>query len=331
MKKGLIITLVALMVLAMGCVATPQEEKADAPLKVALCVSGPVNDGGFCAGAYEGLLLAEKDLGVKVSYTENVETTDIEAVFTDYASQGYDLIIGHGFQFGDPALAVGAKFPNVKFVCTNASAQSDNVASYELGGKDGSYVMGALAASMSKTNKIGMIAGMEGPSQIKIIEGYKQGAISVNPKILVFYTFTGSFTDVAKGKQAAQAMIDNGADVISHCANQAGNGAIKAAEEAGIFATGNTDDQWELAPNTILCSDIWSTPKLIKAAVQDVVDGKFKGGLYELGMSAGMIDIAPFHEFAEKIPKDVQDNIAKLVTSIKDGTLEVASVSQLTD
>lgn len=332
MKKLLIMVLVCMMALSVvACAAAPAGKKNDEPLKVALCVSGPVNDGGFCAGAYEGLLLAEKDLGVEVSYTENVDITDIEAVFTDYASQGYDLIIGHGFQFGDPALAVGKKYPDTKFVCTNAGVQSENVASYELGGKDGSYVMGALAAYMTKTNKIGMIAGMEGPSQIKIIEGYKMGAKSVNPDIEVFYTFTGSFTDVAKGKDAAAAMIDNGADVIAHCANQAGMGGIKAAQEAGILATGNCDDQYEAAPDTIMCSDIWSTPKLIKAAVQDVQEGKFEGGFHELGMSAGMIDIAPYHNFEDKIPQDVKDKIAELTQSIKDGKFEVPSVSELTD
>ncbi|MEA5059469.1 MAG: BMP family protein [Candidatus Pelethousia sp.] len=333
MKKLLVLLTVCLLalVVAVGCSATPAVNEEDAQLKVALCVSGPVNDGGFCAGAYEGLLLAEKDLGVAVSYTENVDITDIEAVFTDYASQGYDLIIGHGFQFGDPALKVGEKYPDTKFVCTNANVESENVASYELGGKDGSYVMGALAAYMTKTNKIGMIAGMEGPSQIKIIEGYKLGAKSVNPDIQIFYTFTGSFTDVAKGNDAAVAMIDNGADVIAHCANQAGMGGIKAAQEAGILATGNCDDQYEAAPDTIMCSDVWSTPGLIKAAVQDVLDGKFEGGFHELGMAAGMVDIAPYHNFEDKIPQEVKDSIAKLVESIKTGELEVPSISELTD
>ena len=331
MKKLLVLMTVCLMILgAIGCSKAPVGGD-DAKLKVALCVSGPVNDGGFCAGAYEGLLLAEKDLNVQVSYTENVEITDIEAVFTDYASQGYDLIIGHGFQFGDPALKVGEKYPDTKFVCTNASAKSENVASYELGGKDGSYVMGALAAYMTTSNKIGMIAGMEGPSQIKIIEGYKMGAKSVNPDIEVLYTFTGSFTDVAKGKDAAVAMIDSGAEVIAHCANQAGMGGIKAAQEAGILATGNCDDQYEAAPDTIMCSDVWSTPGLIKAAIQDVLEGKFVGDFHELGMAAGMVDIAPYHDFEDKIPQDVKDNIAKLVQSIKDGKLEVPSVSELTD
>ena len=234
MKKLFALVMVCVMVLGgVACANTP-EESSEGKMKVALVVSGPVNDGGFCAGAYEGLLLAEKDLDVQTAYTENVEITEIEAVFTDYASEGYDLIIGHGFQFGDPALKVGAKYPDTKFICTNANAKSENVASYELGGKDGSYVLGALAAYMSTSNKIGMVAGIEGPSQIKIVEGYKMGAKSVNPDIEVFYTFTGSFTDVAKGKDAATAMIDSGADVISHCANQAGTGAIKAADRKSV-------------------------------------------------------------------------------------------------
>lgn len=318
-------------VLVLGVVGCTSDEGSADEMKVALVVSGPVNDGGFCAGAYEGLLLAEEELCVKTAYTENVEVTEIEAVFTDYASEGYDLIIGHGFQFGDPALKVGEKYPETKFVCTNANVESENVASYELGGKDGSYVLGALAAYMTESNTIGMVAGIEGPSQIKIVEGYKQGAKSVNPDIKILYAFTGSFTDVAKGKDAATAMIDSGADVISHCANQAGTGAIKAAEEAGILATGNSMDQHELAPDTVMCSDVWSTPSLVKTAVQDVQEGKFVGGKHELGMAAGMIDIGSYNDFVNVIPQDIQDSISNLVQSIKDGKLEVASVPQLTD
>jgi basic membrane protein A len=80
---------------AMG--STGRSEGA-VPLKVALCVTGSVNDGGWSQSAYEGLRMAEKELGVKVAYTENVQVPDMEATFVDYASQGYDLIIGHGFQ-----------------------------------------------------------------------------------------------------------------------------------------------------------------------------------------------------------------------------------------
>ena len=306
-------------------------ESAGEPLKVALCVSGPVNDGGFCAAAYAGLVQAEEEYGIESSYSENVAITDIEAIFTDYASQGYDLIIGHGFQFGDPALAVGELFPETKFVCINATVSAENVASYAMGMQDGTYLMGVLAASMTESGKIGMVAGLEGPSQIKLVEGYKAGARSVNPDIEIFQAYTGSFTDIAKAKEAAEAMVSNGADILSHCANQAGMGAIKAAEEAGILATGDSVDQNSVSPDTVMCSTIYNIPKLVFTAIGDVQNGTFKGELYELGMADGIVSIAPYHGFEDKIPQEVKDKIAELEKEITSGAFKVPKVETITD
>ena len=85
-------------------------------LKIALCLTGPANDGGWCQLAYDGLTAAGEQYGVDFSYTENLQTTDMEAALTDYAAQGYDLIFGLGFQFGDPALSVAEKYPDAKFI-----------------------------------------------------------------------------------------------------------------------------------------------------------------------------------------------------------------------
>ena len=90
-------------------------------LKVALCVTGAVNDMGFCQSAYEGLQLLEEKYGAEIAYTENLQAADMAAAFTDYAANGYDIVIGHGFQFGDPALEVGAQYPDTTFICTEAT------------------------------------------------------------------------------------------------------------------------------------------------------------------------------------------------------------------
>ncbi len=329
MVNKLLVIFLVVAFLFTAC-AKKKAPAGDNVFKVAMLTSGPVNDGGWNAAAYQGLLDIGEKLGFETSYTENVAVADIEAGYIDYASQGYDLIIGHGFEFGDPAVRVGERYPDTKFVAIESNAHSDNVASYRMACKEAGYLMGVLAAEMSTTGKLGIIGGVEQPSIVQVLEAYKLGAKSVNPDIIVYDVYIGTFTDVAKGKEATMAMIDKGADVLSHCANQAGTGAIKAAEEKGLFATGDSYDQNFLAPNTILSSTIYNVPALVLAAATHVKNGTFKGEIIELGTSDGCIDIAPYHELDTKIPEEVKTKIENLKKQIIDGSLVVPSVKTRT-
>jgi len=322
------------MILAFGSVifASGQEEKTtdDGKMKVALLLSGPANDQGWNAVALQGLTEAEAEFGIETAYSEHVGIADSEAAFTDYASQGYDLVIGHGFQYGDPAVKVGERFKKTKFMAIEGASSSENVASYVMACEEAGYLMGVLAASMSKTGKIGMVGGFEQPSIIKVVEAYKLGAKSVNPDITVFAVYIGSFTDVSLGKEAALAMADQGADVLSHIANQAGTGVIKAAEERGLMATGDSWDQSVIAPETVMCSTIYSVPVLVKTAVEKVKNGTYEGGIFNLGMDVGVVDIAPYNNFSDKIPKDVQKKISDLKAKIISGEFHVPLIEKST-
>ena len=292
-------------------------------LKVALCVTGAVNDMGWCQSAYDGLKLLEEKYGAEIAYTENIQAADMVAAFTDYAANGYDIVIGHGFQFGDPALEVGAQYPDTKFICVEADVSADNVASYVMKCEEGGYIEGILAAHMTKSNKIGFIGPIEGASLIKIMNGFEDGAKSVNPDIEVQTAWTGSFTDTALAKEAAQAMIDGGVDFIAHDANECGNGAIAAAQEAGIYATGDSYDQHELAPETVLTSSMYNVPVLIEAAYNDIANGEFKGEVKYLGMAEGVVEMAPYYDMESVIPEDVRKEIAELIEQIKSGEFVV--------
>ncbi len=113
MKK--LLSLVLVLMVALSLAGAGVAETA-APLKVALCMSGAVNDQGWNQTAYEGALKACEKYGFDLSYTENLETADIAAAFADYAAAGYDVVIGHGYEFGDPALEVAENYPNVTFM-----------------------------------------------------------------------------------------------------------------------------------------------------------------------------------------------------------------------
>ena len=324
MKRTL---LVACLVLVLGSVALmaagQAEDSSDGKMKVALLLSGPANDQGWNAVAFAGLKEAEQKYNLETAYSENVGISDGEASFRDYAAQGYDLVIGHGFQFGEPAVRISSQFPDTKFMAIESNTSSDNVASYVMACEQAGYLMGMLSASMSETGTIGIVGGFEQPSIVKVLEAYKLGAKAVNPSIRVLDAYVSSFTDVALGKEAALSMADQGADVLSHCANQAGTGVIKAAEERGLLATGDSYDQSSIAPSTVMASTLYSVPALVLTAVEKVQSGTYEGGVFNLGMSDGVVDISGYNDFEDTIPSEVKTLIADTRTKILDGSFTV--------
>jgi basic membrane protein A len=326
MKRLVLVAVIA----ALAWAPAARAAEAGKKLKVALILSGPANDQGWNSVALQGLKDSEAKFGIESTYAENVAVAESEAAFMDYAAQGYDLVIGHGFQYGDPAARVSKKFPKVRFLVTEAGSQTENMASYVIACEQAGYLMGYLAASMSKSGKIGMVGGVEQPSIIKVVEAYKLGAKAANPKVEVLTAYIGSFTDVGLGKEAALAMADRGADVLSHIANQAGTGVLKAAEERKLLSTGDSWDQSSIAPKAIVSSTIYSVPVLVTSAVEKVKNGTFKGGVFNMGMKEGVVDIAPYHDFDAAVPAKVKQKLAELKKEINAGSFKVPIITKAT-
>ena len=321
MKKLVVMGLAMAMTAAMvnGVCTQPVQAADGEGLKVALLLSGAANDQGWNQTAYEGTQKACEKYGYELAYTENLEVADISAAFADYASAGYDVVIGHGYEFGDPALEVAETYPDTKFICTEADASADNVASYVMACEQTAYVEGIIAASTSESGKLGAIGPIPGDSLVKIINGYEAGAKSVNPDIEVQTAWTNSFVDTQLAQEAAKAMIDNGVDVIKHCANACGNGAMTAAVEAGIWCQGDSYDQSSLAPDNILDSAIYNLDVVIDTALGSVADGSFEGDVYNLGMADGAVEVLLSDNLSDDVKATAQDAIDKIVS----GELEV--------
>lgn len=321
MKKLVVMGLAMAMTAAMvnGVCTQPVQAADGEGLKVALLLSGAANDQGWNQTAYEGTQKACEKYGYELAYTENLEVADISAAFADYASAGYDVVIGHGYEFGDPALEVAETYPDTKFICTEADASADNVASYVMACEQTAYVEGIIAASTSESGKLGAIGPIPGDSLVKIINGYEDGAKSVNPDIEVQTAWTNSFVDTQLAQEAAKAMIDNGVDVIKHCANACGNGAMTAAVETGIWCQGDSYDQSSLAPDNILDSAIYNLDVVIDTALGSVADGSFEGDVYNLGMADGAVEVLLSDNLSDDVKATAQDAIDKIVS----GELEV--------
>ncbi len=332
MKKYVVIFLALILSVSSVFASGSSETVADdGSLKVALLLSGPANDQGWNAIAVAGLNDAKEKFGIETSIMENLGITDTEAAFRDYAAQGYDLIIGHGFQFGAPAAKVSNDFPNQYFMATESASQTENMASYVTSCNEGAYIMGMLAGYMTETNIVGVEGAMVQPSITKELEAFKLAVKEVNPECKVLSVYINSYTDVTKGKEAAISMIDQGADVLYHVANQAGTGLIKASEEANILCLGNSYDQNSISPDHVVSSTSYDIPNVIVKAIENVKNGTFAGGIYNLGMADGIVEIAPFHSFDSVIPQDVKDAIAKRIAEIKDGTFVVPTIETPTN
>lgn len=321
MKKLVVMGLAMAMTAAMvnGVCTQPVQAADREGLKVALLLSGAANDQGWNQTAYEGAQKACEKYGYELAYTENLEVADISAAFADYASAGYDVVIGHGYEFGDPALEVAETYPDTKFICTEADASADNVASYVMACEQTAYVEGIIAASTSESGKLGAIGPIPGDSLVKIINGYEDGAKSVNPDIEVQTAWTNSFVDTQLAQEAAKAMIDNDVDVIKHCANACGNGAMTAAVQAGIWCQGDSYDQSSLAPDNILDSAIYNLDVVIDTALGSVADGSFEGDVYNLGMADGAVEVLLSDNLSDDVKATAQDAIDKIIS----GELEV--------
>jgi basic membrane protein A len=299
--------------------------------KVGLLLPGPVNDGGWSASAYAGLTeIKNKYPDTQISYQESVPPSNYEEIFRSYASQGYTLIFGHGFEFGDAAIKVSKEFPNAKFCITSSDIHFSppNVSSLRNNYQEMGYLMGIIAGTMTKTNVVGAVGGMEIPSITDPIIAFEAAAKSVNSKIKVIPVLTGSFEDVAKAKEAALTMIEQGADIVFTDADQSGFGVFEACKEKGVLAIGSIGDQAYIEPNTILTSGICDLAKGMLAIFDLVVQGTWEPKPYAIGVAQDAVSVAPFRNFDSRVPKELKDKIAKALADMKSGAFDAVAFTE---
>lgn len=282
-------------------------------LKIALLTDGLFSDTGWGAFAYNAAHALEIKYGYDFDFKENVAIPDIEIILREYANAGYDLIIAHGFEWGTPAIKVAKDFPHINFVIFTGLVKATNVASIFPMQQEATYLLGALAAMMSKTNVIGFVGGEKYPNLINIYEGYKQGAHDINNNITVLATYLDDWDNPSKGKEAALSQINDGADFLLQVADTSGLGVIEAAKEKKIFVFGAISDQHKLAPNTVLTSFVLDVEKTFDQVIKMIQQGNFSGQIFKPGLEPykgapgdGILYIAPFHDLEGSIPDNLK-------------------------
>src|SRR3982751_5952613 len=242
-------------------VGSDRSRSADAGLKVALLTPGPVSDQSWNGGAYQGLMRIKDSLGAQVSHIQTKTPAEFEENFRQSGAQGYSLVFGHGFKFQDAAKRVAPEFPRTIYVTTSGTTSGPNLAGMTFGFADASYLAGILAASMTKTNKLGVIGGTELPPVVESFRAFQKGAREVNPSIEIVTSYVGNWDDVSAGKEQALAQISHGVDVIFQNADAAGLGVFQAArEQKRAFVIGSNSNQNAVAPDVTLGSVVIDLP-----------------------------------------------------------------------
>ena len=332
---ALITLLAPVQVQAQG--AAPDCTKADVFCVGLVTDVGKVDDKSFNQSAWEGVKQAETDLSAYVQYIETADSKDYAKNIATFADAGYDVIVTVGFGLGEATAAAAVLYPDIKFIGVDQDQYAwlyDDDATNDIANLVGlvfpedqaGFLVGSLAAQMTKTNKIGGVFGTDAvPPVWRFGEGYRAGAMYINPKIEIFIVyhsdvgFDKTFTDPEWGATTAKSMIDKGADVIFGGGGKTGNGAVVGAVEAGVYGIGVDADQYYTLPEA-QAKLLSSAMKLITPGVFDLVKVT-KEGAFVPGNFYGKTGFAPYHDVATDVPAAVDAKMKEIDAALLDGSL----------
>jgi len=285
-------------------------------------------DLAFSQSMYSALLSVQKDMGgegaLELKYSENMfKVPDAAGAIRDYASQGFDIVIAHGSQYGSSVQEIAKDFPKVTFAWgTDVNTFGlPNVYAYTAAAEEGGYVNGVLAAKLTKAKLIGVTGPVEVGDAKTYIDGFVQGVASVDPNIKVSKTWTGSFSDVALMTEAAKTHIAAGADVLTG-SSQSVVGSIGAAKDKGsILWFGTQADQASLAPNLVVASQVYDWTGLLKQMIDNRKAGKLGGDTFTLQLKNGGLKVA--YNPGYSLPAEVKAAGDAAIEGIKGGSVKV--------
>jgi len=308
-KNIIIIILVNILILSLGFGANAQA------FRVAVIMPSSISDLAFSQSMYDGLVTIQEEMGkenFEFVYSDNMfVVADAAAAIRDYASEGYDLVIAHGSQYGSSLVEIAPDFPNTSFAWgTSVNTFSDqgitNIFAYEARSEEGGYVSGVLAAKLSQTGIIGVIGPIETGDAKLYVDGFKIGVLATNPDAQVNVNWTGSFSDVALASEAAQTHINVGADILTGTAQMV-VGAIGVARQRGVLWFGTQADQTSLAPEVVVANQVYDWTVALRPMIQLVKEGTMGGIIYVLTLANGGLKVVVNQEAL--VGKTTQDII----------------------
>jgi basic membrane protein A len=293
---------------------------------------GGRGDKSFNDAADRGLARAIKELGAVTEVVEPGEGADRESALRQLAARKMDLLVGVGFLFTEDINRLAQDFPNQRFACvdytvTPGKAIAPNILALKFKEEDGSFLVGALAALVSKSPTLGFVGGMDIPLIHRFRAGFTAGVKHVRPDANVLVNFAGvtgeAFANPGKGKELALSLYGKGVDIIFHAAGSTGLGVFEAGRAQKKLAIGVDSDQYNEAPGVVLTSMVKKVDVAVFDAIKSVKEGTFKGGVAQLDLKAGGVDYVYNEHNKALIPDDVHARVEALRAEIVSGKIVV--------
>jgi basic membrane protein A len=286
---------------------------------------GGLGDKSFNDSANRGLQIAKERFGAHVTVLQSRAVTDYEPNLSTLAQQGNELIFAIGFLMHDSLNDVAPRFPKAHFAIVDSVVDQPNVTSITFKEEESSFLAGVIAGLTTKKSTVAFLGGIESPLIEKFQAGFTAGVLSVNPHVAVLVKYTGSFDDVATGKEYASVLYDQGADIIYAAAGKCGLGAIDEAKArpAGDYIIGVDSDQDAIAPGKVLTSALKHVDYAVLALAKDAVNGSIPGGTLVFGLKDGGVGLTEMKYSKQLLPKGALTTEAAYEKLIASGKLVV--------
>jgi basic membrane lipoprotein Med (substrate-binding protein (PBP1-ABC) superfamily) len=336
-KPSLLLTSAILFALVLGAcgstttpIATPTEVPATPeakPFRVAVLTPSAVNDLAFSQSMYDALVRIQEEMGgpekMTFVYSQGMFViADAAAAIRTYASQGYDLVIAHGSQYGESLKEIAPEFPKTSFAWGTTAETFDlpNVFAYEAASQEGGYVNGVLAASLTTSKMIGVIGPIEVGDAKLYVDGFKAGVTATNPDIQVDVNYIGSFSDVVLASDTAAGYITAGADILTGTAQMV-VGPIGQANESNVLWFGTQSNQTSIAPRIVVANQVYHWEVVLRDIIAKIQAGTLGGESFTLNLANSGLVIEYNPDYA--LPANVKALGETTAQGIADGTISV--------
>lgn len=272
---------------ALSLLAANMAQAQTDDVSVSMLLAGNIDDNGFMQAGYNGLLQAQEEFGVAISYIDKIEPKPelLVAALRRLAQDGPDMIIAHGGQNNQAAEQVAAEFPEIQFMVVQGNVTGPNLSSYEVLQEESAWLAGAAAGLLTQTGVVGHISGIRVTPGLKGRGGFYNGLMHTNPDAKFLTIFAGNQDDNELSERVAKAEMEQGADYIFTMLNAGRQGAIEAMRGTNTKQFGNVIDWTEIEPEIFAGSAIANVSIPIVEAVRDYVSGNWRGGdIHTIGL-----------------------------------------------
>ena len=291
-------------------------------LRVAIVAPSASNDLAFTQSMVDAVAVIAGERDIEVAVTDGTFVVeDAAAAIRDYASQGFDLVIAHGSQYGGSLAEIAPDFPETSFAWGTAADTfgAANVFAYEAASDEGGYVMGKMAAALTESQTVGIVGPVEVGDAKLYVDGFKNGAEADGSGVTVNINYTGSFSDVQLASEAASAHIAAGADVLTGTAQMV-VGSISVADEAGVPWFGTQANQSSLS-SVVLASQVYKWEVVLRDILLQMDGGALGGTTYVIDFENGGLVLEYNEDAANPVPDDVRALADQVIADIISGAI----------